>query len=113
MEASIVKHSIVIAGHKTSISLEDGFWTSFREIARERNVTLSELAALVNSDRQPGSNLSSAIRCFVLGFYRDQIDHLSGTREAGARGGRTNEKLRPRAELNEAAVNTRACEERG
>jgi predicted DNA-binding ribbon-helix-helix protein len=71
MKSSIVKRSIVIAGHKTSVSLEDAFWGGLREIAAVRNETLSHLVAQINADRQH-TNLSSAIRLFVLSFYRDQ-----------------------------------------
>ena len=73
------KHSIAIAGHKTSISLEDAFWGGLQEIAKERRETLSDLVATINADRQH-ANLSSAIRLFVLGFYRDQIDQHGGMR---------------------------------
>ncbi len=72
MKSLIVKRSIEISGHKTSVSLEEAFWKLFREIARERHVTLSQLAAGIDSERQYG-NLSSAIRVFVLSFYRDQV----------------------------------------
>jgi predicted DNA-binding ribbon-helix-helix protein len=72
MKSQVVKRSIVIAGNKTSVSLEDAFWTSFKEIARQRHMTLSELAAVVDSERHHG-NLSSAIRLFVLDFYLHQI----------------------------------------
>ena len=72
MKSSVVKRSIIVAGHKTSVSLEDAFWKTFKEIADGRHMTLSELAAAIDSARQHG-NLSSAIRLFVLGFYRDQI----------------------------------------
>jgi predicted DNA-binding ribbon-helix-helix protein len=75
MKSLVVKRSIVIAGHKTSVSLEDEFWKGLREIADKRHVTLSELAATVDSGRQFG-NLSSAIRLFVLGFYRDRPPDL-------------------------------------
>ena len=64
MKSRVVKRSIVIAGHKTSVSLEDGFWKSLKEIAGERHMTLSELVAAIDTDRQHG-NLSSAIRLFV------------------------------------------------
>jgi predicted DNA-binding ribbon-helix-helix protein len=81
MKSQVIKRSIVIAGHKTSVSLEDAFWKPFREIANERQMTLSELAARIDADREHG-NLSSAIRLFVLGFYRDRIfGHNGGTRE--------------------------------
>jgi predicted DNA-binding ribbon-helix-helix protein len=66
-----VKRSIVIAGHKTSVSLEDEFWESLKEIAGERGVTLGELVRTIDGNRNQ-TNLSSAIRLFVLGFYRDQ-----------------------------------------
>ena len=67
----IWKRSIVIAGHKTSVSLEDEFWNSLKEIAAERRMTLAELVAGIDGNRQH-PNLSSAIRLFVLGVYRDQ-----------------------------------------
>jgi predicted DNA-binding ribbon-helix-helix protein len=72
MKSPVVKRSIVIAGHKTSVSLEDAFWKGLKEIAAERSVTLSELVASIDSDRQHG-NLSSGIRLFVLDHYRSQI----------------------------------------
>ena len=65
MKSLIAKRSIMIDHHKTSVSLEDGFWTSLKEIARERNQTLSHLVAAIDADRQHG-DLSSAIRLFVL-----------------------------------------------
>ena len=71
VKSSVTKRSIVIAGHKTSVSLEDEFWNSLKEIAGERGMTLAELVAAIDGDRQH-ANLSSAIRLFVLGFYRDQ-----------------------------------------
>jgi len=71
MKSSVSKRSIVIAGHKTSVSLEAEFWNSLREIPRERGMTLQELVAAIDRDREH-ANLSSAIRLFVLGAYRDQ-----------------------------------------
>jgi len=70
-KSSISKRSIVIAGHKTSVSLEDEFWKSLKEIAGERGMTLAQLVASINGNREH-ANLSSAIRLFVLGVYRDQ-----------------------------------------
>lgn len=70
MKSPVLKRSIVVAGHKTSVSLEDGFWKGLREIAVLRGVSLSELIGTIDSGRQHG-NLSSAIRLFVLDFYRD------------------------------------------
>jgi predicted DNA-binding ribbon-helix-helix protein len=71
MKSPVVKRSIVIAGHKTSVSLEDAFWTGLKEIAAQRAMTLSELVAFIDTDRRHG-NLSSAIRLFVLDHYRSQ-----------------------------------------
>ena len=71
VKSSVSKRSIVIAGHKTSVSLEDKFWDSLKEIARQRGMTLGALIAAIDRDREH-PNLSSAIRLFVLGFYRDQ-----------------------------------------
>jgi predicted DNA-binding ribbon-helix-helix protein len=72
MKSPVVKRSIVIAGHKTSVSLEDAFWQALKEIAGGRHMTLSDLVAVIDSERQHG-NLSSAIRLFVLDFYRNQL----------------------------------------
>ena len=72
MKSLVIKRSVVIAGHKTSVSLEDAFWKALKEIAHERDMTSSDLAAAIDSGRQQG-NLSSAIRLFVLDYYRSQI----------------------------------------
>jgi predicted DNA-binding ribbon-helix-helix protein len=69
MKSPVVKRSIVIAGHKTSVSLEDAFWTGLKEIAAKRDLTLSDMVAAIDQDRRHG-NLSSAIRLFVLDYYR-------------------------------------------
>ena len=69
MKSPVVKRSIVIAGHKTSVSLEDAFWKGLKDIAIGRRITLSDLVASIDTERQHG-NLSSAIRLFVLDHYR-------------------------------------------
>jgi predicted DNA-binding ribbon-helix-helix protein len=63
--ARVVKRSLVIAGHRTSVSLEDAFWRRLRGIAAERGLSVNRLAAAVDASRG-GANLSSAIRVFVL-----------------------------------------------
>ena len=70
MKSPVIKRSIVIAGHKTSVSLEDAFWKGLKDIADDRDVTLSDLVSSIDTDRQQG-NLSSAIRLFVLDHYRN------------------------------------------
>ena len=72
MKSPVVKRSIVIAGHKTSVSLEDAFWKGLKEIATGRGLTLSEMVGTIDSARAQG-NLSSALRLFVLDHYRAQI----------------------------------------
>jgi predicted DNA-binding ribbon-helix-helix protein len=67
----VVKRSIVVADHKTSVSLEDEFWKGLKEIAALRLTNLSSLVSKIDSQREHG-NLSSAIRIFVLNFYRSQ-----------------------------------------
>jgi predicted DNA-binding ribbon-helix-helix protein len=72
MKSSVVKRSIVLCGHKTSVSLEDAFWAALKTIAASRNMTLSEVIETIDTKREH-ANLSSAIRLFVLDFYRDQF----------------------------------------
>jgi predicted DNA-binding ribbon-helix-helix protein len=87
MKSPVVKRSIVIAGHKTSVSLEDAFWKALKEIAFARHTTLSDLVATIDSGRQH-RNLSSALRLFVLEFYRSRAgedkarEHDDAPREA-------------------------------
>jgi predicted DNA-binding ribbon-helix-helix protein len=69
MKSSIVKRSVVIGRHKTSISLEEPFWTALKQIAHAQHVTLSALVAQIDDTREQ-SNLSSAIRVFVLRHSR-------------------------------------------
>ena len=79
MKSSISKRSIIIGGHKTSVSLEDAFWEAVREIAKKRGETISSLVGNIDADRQQG-NLSSAIRLFVLGVYCNSPVPQGGTR---------------------------------
>ena len=81
MKSPVIKRSIVIAGHKTSVSLEDAFWKGLKDIAGTRDMTLSELVAAIDSDRRHG-NLSSAIRLFVLDHYRNQYSEERSGRGA-------------------------------
>ncbi len=81
MKSTVIKRSVVVDGHKTSISLEDAFWNGLKEIANERDMTLSQLIKAIDGDRHEG-NLSSTIRLFVLGYYRHHIsDRQGGTQK--------------------------------
>jgi predicted DNA-binding ribbon-helix-helix protein len=74
-KSAVIKRSIVIAGHKTSVSLEDAFWNGLKEIAGGHHLTLSDLIGNIDSGRQH-NNLSSAIRLFVLDFYRNKLSRF-------------------------------------
>jgi predicted DNA-binding ribbon-helix-helix protein len=78
MKSPVVKRSIVVAGHKTSVSLEEAFWNGMKEIASARSLTLSELVGEIDGGRQQG-NLSSAIRLFVLDYFRSRAFPATGT----------------------------------
>ena len=75
MKSSVIKRSIVLDGHKTSVSLEDAFWTDLKEIAQFQSVTLSKLVAGIDATRAQ-NNLSSAIRLFVLEHVQNKSKQL-------------------------------------
>ena len=70
MKSLVIKRSIVIDRHKTSVSLEDAFWSDLKKIAHAQQATLSELVAKIDATKQ--GNLSSAIRVFVFNQLRGQ-----------------------------------------
>ena len=72
MKSPVAKRSIYIDGFKTSVTLEDAFWQGLKEIALRHRVTVSDLIGEIDAQRQH-NNLSSALRLFVLKFYRSQI----------------------------------------
>lgn len=71
MKSPVMKRSVVVAGHKTSVSLEEPFWSCLKEIAAARSITLSELSKEIDKSRDHG-NLSSAIRLFALSHYQER-----------------------------------------
>jgi predicted DNA-binding ribbon-helix-helix protein len=73
----IVKRSVMLAGHATSVSVEEPFWTSLKEIARERGQSLNGLIAAIDAQRE-SANLSSAIRLAVLGHYKSKVQGEGG-----------------------------------
>ncbi len=72
MNARPKKHSLTLRGHRTSVSLEEDFWKAFRDIAAERGQPLNVLAAEIDESRGLEAGLASAIRVFVLKYYRDR-----------------------------------------
>jgi predicted DNA-binding ribbon-helix-helix protein len=81
MKSLVVKRSVAISGHKTSISLEHDFWTALKDIARNRELTVSDLVAIIDAERKTG-NLSSAARLFVLDHFRTRAFAALPSREA-------------------------------
>jgi predicted DNA-binding ribbon-helix-helix protein len=77
MKSPVVKRSIVLGGHKTSVSLEEAFWIGMKEVAGQRSMTLSELVGEIDTNRHQ-SNLSSAIRLFVLDYFRSRAMGSTG-----------------------------------
>ena len=95
MKSLVIKRSVVVAGHKTSVSLEDAFWKGLKEIAGDRDMTLSELIGTIDSERENG-NLSSALRLFVLDFYRTQLSDLKEGRDGSDQGSESSGAVRIR-----------------
>lgn len=75
--ARIVKHSVSIAGHQTSISLEEVFWNALRQQAEERGIPLRVLIAEIDSGRDE-QNLSSAIRVHILNALQEKLEARTG-----------------------------------
>jgi predicted DNA-binding ribbon-helix-helix protein len=68
----IRKHSATLHGHRTSFSLEDAFWTELKAIANARGMSLAALISEIDDGREAGSNLSSALRLYVLKWLKDR-----------------------------------------
>ncbi len=66
----MAKRSITIAGHRTSISMEEPFWQALGEIAEARSMSLAAVIAEIDRNRPDGTNLSSAVRLAILDWYR-------------------------------------------
>jgi predicted DNA-binding ribbon-helix-helix protein len=97
MKSLVARRCVVVADHKTSVSVEGAFWNGLKEIARGRNITLSELVEAIDSERRHG-NLSSAIRLFVLDFYRNQLAEV----QAGPDGAKGNLAIKPESVVQSA-----------
>jgi predicted DNA-binding ribbon-helix-helix protein len=68
-KSAVVKHSILINSHKTSVSLENEFWFGLREIADHEHITIPVLVERIDRNRDT-CNLSSAIRVYVFNHFR-------------------------------------------
>ncbi|WP_170769685.1 ribbon-helix-helix domain-containing protein [Ruegeria lacuscaerulensis] len=72
MSGRPVKRSVTLKGHRTSVSLEDEFWSAFRDIAKQKQMPINALAAQIDVERDPDIGLASAIRVYVLNWYRNR-----------------------------------------
>lgn len=72
MKSEVIKRSILLNGRKTSVSLENEFWSALHEIAGQRNIALSTLVEKIDQDRE-NINLSSAIRVFLFNHFRPSV----------------------------------------
>jgi predicted DNA-binding ribbon-helix-helix protein len=70
MSAGPQKHSLTLRGHRTSVTLEPEFWQAFRDIAHAKDIAINVLAAQIDASREHDVGLASAIRVYVLQFYR-------------------------------------------
>jgi predicted DNA-binding ribbon-helix-helix protein len=70
MKSPIIKRSVSVNGHKTSISLEEPFWNEIKAIASQKNTTIKDLITDIDRDKQAEANLSSSLRVFILRHYR-------------------------------------------
>ena len=84
MKSLVPKHSVIIDGCKTSISLEDEFWECLRKIAEERGKTLTQLISGIDARRRT-KNLSSCLRVFIVEFYKDRSDRQARISEESTR----------------------------
>jgi predicted DNA-binding ribbon-helix-helix protein len=87
MKTTVFKRSVIIHGHKTSVSLEAEFWDCVRQIAAREGTTISELVSGIDRTRGD-NNLSSAIRLFVLQDFQSRADPARRSRPAGDKPGR-------------------------
>jgi predicted DNA-binding ribbon-helix-helix protein len=83
VKSLVVKRSIAVDGHKTSVTLEAAFWNGLKQIASDRHLSMSELVSVIDSGRL-NANLSSAIRLFVLDHYRTMTEAAAGQQNPDA-----------------------------
>jgi len=77
MKSLVISRTVKLAGHTTSVSLEDAFWQALKDIAKSRNMLLYDLINSIDLDREH-ANLSSALRLFVLDHYQTQMRKRAG-----------------------------------
>lgn len=68
-----IKRSITLHGHRTSVSLEAAFWQALQDIAAAEGKPLAQIAARIDSARNPATGLATALRLFILHYYRSKV----------------------------------------
>jgi predicted DNA-binding ribbon-helix-helix protein len=71
-KSRVVARTVRIGGRNSGVSVEDAFWDAVKDIAAAEGTSLAGLVTTINRERQP-ANLSSAIRLFVLDYYRSRM----------------------------------------
>jgi predicted DNA-binding ribbon-helix-helix protein len=84
MKSLVAKRSIIIAGHKTSVSLEEPFWRGLKDIAQDQHMSLSAMVEKIDANRKRG-NLSSALRLFILDRVRTLSSEFSAAHVEAAK----------------------------
>lgn len=75
-KSTVVKRSLIVAGHRTSVSIEDAFWAGLKDIAAGRGLTVTGIVTEIDGARI-GGNLSSAIRLYVLQYFRQLAEAVN------------------------------------
>lgn len=79
------KRSVLLQGHKTSITMEDAFWDAIKTIADQSHCSVNTVIADIDAQRDPSANLSSCVRVYILEWYRKRVrEEFRGKTESGA-----------------------------
>lgn len=79
-DSCLVSGNVVVSGRRTSVRLEEEMWACFREVARKECGTVHDLASRIHGQKKPAQTLTSAIRVFLLLYYRNAAIRLSYTK---------------------------------
>ncbi len=77
MSGAPIKRSLTLRGHRTSVSLEDMFWHSLKEISSEQGKAINALAAEIDAERDLETGLATAIRLYILAHYKTKASGVS------------------------------------
>ncbi len=92
-ESSLINRNIVVNGRRTSIRLESEMWNDLHDICKREGKSLHEMCTLVNASKKPRRSLTSAIRVFLLGYYRAAATEDGHTRAGHGEGYQIGRKI--------------------